>query len=80
MKKRISKNLLCKAFGHQPPVYAKGGWFSPGQEYACSVGSFTIDGINRVHAIVTSECPRCKEIFKLCRIHLPEETTLRNEI
>lgn len=66
-------NILCKIFGHQPPVYAKKGWFSPGEEYARVDSNIIIDGIGRKHAIVTSECPRCKTKFKLCRIHLPRD-------
>jgi len=65
------KNILCSIFGHKPPVYAKKGWFSPGQEYAKVHKNITIDGIGRQHADVYSECPRCKESFKLCKIHLP---------
>lgn len=61
---------LCRLFGHQPPVYAPKGWYSPGEEYARVVPSAT-DGIGRKHAYVESECPRCKEKFTLCRIHLP---------
>lgn len=67
-------NALCKVFGHQPPIYADRGWFSPGEEYAVVKGGYT-DGVGRVHAEVISECPRCKEKFKLCRIHIPIPTT-----
>lgn len=62
--------LLCLMFGHQPPVYAKKGWYSPGQEYA-KVKVETTDGIRRTHAKVVGECARCKEKFTICRIHLP---------
>lgn len=63
-------NIICKIFGHQPPVYAVKGWYSPGEEYARVIESIT-DGIGRQHAFVESECPRCHQGFTLCRIHLP---------
>lgn len=63
-------SILCALFGHQPPVYAKKGWYSPGEEYARVSGDYP-DGIGRRHAEVYSECPRCGAEFKLCRIHLP---------
>jgi hypothetical protein len=66
------KNILCLIFGHQPPVYAKKGWFSPGQEYAKVSKNIQIDGIGRKHADIYSECPRCKKEFRICKIHLPE--------
>jgi len=68
----IKMNILCKLFGHQPPVYGKKGWWSPGEEYA-EVGNIMIDGIEREHANILSECPRCKSKFKLCMIHLPKK-------
>jgi len=64
--------ILCKIFGHLPPVYAKKGWYSPGEEYAKVDSNIVTDGIGCRHAIVKSECPRCGEEFKLCRIHLPD--------
>lgn len=68
------KKLLCKLFGHQPPVYGRKGWWSPGEEYArISPNYLERDGIGREHVVVMSECPRCKEKFKLCRLHLPEK-------
>lgn len=64
-------NILCKMFGHKPPVYAKKGWYSPGEEYA-KVRGDVVDGIGRHHAEVIGECARCKEEFRLARIHIPE--------
>lgn len=64
-------SLLCSLFGHQPPVYAKKGWYSPGEEYA-TVRMGGTDGIGRVHAVVEGSCARCKKKFNLCRIHVPE--------
>ena len=66
-------NLLCKVFGHKPPVYAKKGWYSPGEEYAKVGSNIQTDGIGRKHASVYSICPRCDKEFKLCMIHLPKE-------
>ena len=67
------KSILCKIFGHKPPVYKKKGWYSPGEEYAKLGPSIVTDGIGRKHAIVYSDCARCRKEFKLCRIHLPKE-------
>lgn len=67
-------NILCKLFGHQPPVYAKRGWFSPGEQYGRITSSET-DGIGRVHCTIASECPRCRKNFMVCRVHLPQPTS-----
>jgi len=64
-------NIFCFLFGHQPPIYAKKGWFSPGEEYAKEIRVGPTDGIGRVHAAIVSACPRCGYKFTLCRIHLP---------
>jgi hypothetical protein len=67
-------NILCKIFGHSPPVYAKKGWFSPGEEYAqAAPGYRATDGIGRVHVIIEGECARCGKRFHLARLHLPKE-------
>lgn len=65
-------SILCHLFGHQPPVYAKRGWWSPGETYA-EVKVFATDGIGRQHANIYSECPRCNRNFLLCRIHVPKD-------
>ena len=67
------RKILCNFFGHKPPVYAKKGWYSPGEEYAKVDGNIVTDGIDRKHTTVSSICPRCNETFKHCRIHLPKE-------
>ena len=67
-------SLRCWLFGHQPPVYAPKGWWSPGESYA-KVVLGAADGQNgdgRRHAAVYSECPRCGEEFLLCYIHVPK--------
>lgn len=61
------KKLICSIFGHQPPIYATKGWYSPGEEYA-KIKSVVVDAINTKHAVVYSECPRCGKEFKLCRL------------
>lgn len=68
--------LLCKLVGHQPPVYAGEGWYSPGEEYAkVLVGA--MDGLGTIHARIEAECARCKEKFIVCRIHIPECYSLK---
>jgi hypothetical protein len=64
-------SLLCVLVGHKPPVYAKKGWYSPGEEYA-DVHVGAVDGIGRVHAEVTAKCARCGAEFIVCRIHVPD--------
>ena len=65
-------SLLCKLFGHQPPSYAKKGWYSPGQEYG-SIVLGPVDGIGRIHCQVYGQCARCDEQFFLARVHLMPE-------
>lgn len=65
------KRLVCKIVGHQPPVYGRKGWWSPGEEYA-KVRLDGRDGIGREHAEVVGECPRCGESYRVCRIHVPQ--------
>lgn len=63
-------NILCKLFGHKPPVYAEKGWWSPGEEYA-SIELGAVDGINRQHASVIGKCARCGRNFTIAMIHIP---------
>lgn len=72
MKNILNENILCLIFGHKPPVYAKKGWFSPGEEYAKKVIIGEHDGVGRTHAAVICECARCDKNFKICRIHIPK--------
>ena len=62
-------NILCKIFGHQPPTYAKKGWYSPGEEYGKVIRG-VVDGIGQEHAKVEAECARCGKRFIVARIHL----------
>lgn len=68
--------ILCRVVGHKPPVYAKSGWYSPGEEYGRLVGAIQ-DGIGRVHSEVHATCARCGESFKIARVHLPERESKR---
>ena len=63
-------NIICKLFGHKPPVYAKKGWYSPGEQYGYIDKNIVIDGIGRRHAEVYAECARCGKDFMLVRVHL----------
>lgn len=63
--------LICLLFGHKPPVYAKTGWYSPGEQYA-KVKEFTEDGLGTRHGEVWAQCPRCQTKYKLCLIHIPD--------
>lgn len=62
--------LLCRLVGHKPPVYARKGWYSPGEEYGKVVRG-ACDGIGREHGYVEAECARCGERFIVVRIHIP---------
>ncbi len=63
--------ILCKIFGHQPPVYAEKSWYSPGEEYG-KLHALRADEIGRVHAEVWFECPRCQHNYMAGRVHLPK--------
>jgi hypothetical protein len=63
-------SLLCILVGHQPPVYAAKGWYSPGEQYG-KVRLGAVDGIDRQHAEVICKCARCDEQFTVARIHVP---------
>ena len=63
------RNLLCVLVGHQPPVYATKGWYSPGEEYGSLVLGCT-DGIGRVHGYVEAACARCGTKFIVARTHI----------
>jgi hypothetical protein len=65
-------NLLCRIFGHKPPVYAKTGWWSPGEQYA-KVSLDGVDGTGTQHAFVHGVCARCEKKFMVARIHLPRD-------
>lgn len=65
-------NMLCTLFGHKPPVYAKKGWYSPGEEYG-TIRLGVIDGLGTQHAMVEAECARCGQRFIVARVHLPKE-------
>jgi hypothetical protein len=67
----VMREIICKLFGHQPPIYGKKGWYSPGEEYADKIERRGVDGTGRNHGVVYSTCPRCDKQFKLCRIHIP---------
>lgn len=62
---------LCRMVGHKPPVYAKSGWYSPGEQYG-EVNVLGEDGIGRVHAFVKGKCTRCGDTFVVVRIHVPK--------
>jgi hypothetical protein len=69
--------FICKLVGHQPPVYAKSGWYSPGQEYGrLELGA--VDGIGRQHATVVGDCARCGKQFRLARVHVPNTEAMRH--
>jgi len=65
-------SILCKLFGHQPPVYATKGWYSPGEEYG-QLTDYVTDGAGRIHAKVEAECARCGTKFTVARVHLPKQ-------
>lgn len=63
-------SILCKLFGHQPPVYGQHRG-SGGSEYM-NVHVFTTDGIGRVHAYIDGRCPRCEATYNVGKIHVPQ--------
>lgn len=68
-------NILCKLFGHQPPVYSEKSWASPGNEYG-SLRQLQTDGIGRIHALVECECTRCNTYYVMARVNIPVEEVI----
>jgi len=58
--------LACRLFGHKIPA----GYYGYGANYF-RVNVFAIDGIERIHAKLTTECERCETVFTVGNIHLP---------
>ena len=71
-------NVLCKIFGHKPPVYAKSGWYSPGQEYG-KLKVLNADNTGRVHGIILGDCARCNKEFMMARVHLPKDDKVKKK-
>ena len=63
-------NILCKMFGHQPPIYATPGWYSPGEQYG-TIRIGATDGIGRIHGEIYADCPRCGKEYMMARVHVP---------
>lgn len=61
--------IICKLFGHKS--LENDGWCH-GVGYA-QVGSIVEDGIGQVHLYIKARCPRCREMYSICNIHLPKE-------
>jgi hypothetical protein len=59
-------SLFCTLLGHKIPK----GYYSYGEKYL-DVQVFAIDGIDRIHARLTTECERCETKFDVGNIHLP---------
>lgn len=64
--------VLCKIFGHKPPIYKQKGWWSPGEEYGCLRFPYR-DNVGRVHCHVFAECARCGDNFTVARVHVVKE-------
>lgn len=59
-------NIICKLLGHK----IRPGHYGYGERYLdVTVGP--VDGIDRVHADLHTECERCGTRFKVGKIHLP---------
>lgn len=60
--------LRCQLFGHKMPVGYCGG-----NPYL-KIWTIVTDGINREHAFLEAECPRCGEKYTVAMVHLPQGT------
>ena len=58
--------FLCKLLGHKIPP----GYHGYGKKYL-NVRVGPVDGIDRIHADLTTECERCNTEFQVGKIHLP---------
>ena len=59
-------SFLCDLLGHKIPK----GYHGYGEKYL-NVRVFAVDGIDRIHARLTTECERCETKFDVGNIHLP---------
>lgn len=59
--------LVCRLFGHQPLTTS--GW-QGGTGYAEARRS-TVDGVGTLHLYLYAECPRCREVYPICNVHVP---------
>lgn len=59
-------NLLCRMFGHQPPIERR----NAGGEYG-RLKNWGTDSIGRVHLLFYAECPRCEQEYHVGSAHLP---------
>lgn len=59
-------NLICKLFGHK----SREKCYSGGEYMRVSI--YTTDGIGRVHATLSAQCPRCNAEYRAGMIHLPK--------
>lgn len=60
-------NILCKLFGHKVDT---GYGAYEGSKYL-NVRGGAVDGIDRVHCSLHTECERCGTSFQVGMIHLP---------
>lgn len=66
-------SLFCKLLGHKVPPGHQGY----GAKYL-HVSPMAIDGINREHAGLYTDCERCGEEFRVGMVHLPERDAERH--
>ena len=59
-------SFLCDLLGHKIPK----GYHGYGEKYL-DVRVFAVDGIDRIHANLSTECERCGTKFNVGNIHLP---------
>lgn len=61
-------NLFCKIFGHQPPSCSK----NVGGDYG-KIEYGVVDRVERRHAYLSGECPRCGETYHVMSTHVKGE-------
>lgn len=61
-------SLICKLFGHKPPIYSN----NAGGEYG-TLQYNEIDGIGRQHASLYANCPRCGVSYHVMNTHVRKD-------
>lgn len=62
-------SMFCKLLGHK----IQPGYYGYGEKYL-HVKVYAVDGIDRIHANLSTECERCGTMFQVGKIHLPQLT------
>ena len=66
----LMSNLVCKLFGHKPPLCARHDLHTTDKEF-CTLHFYSTDNVGRTSAYVVGDCPRCGEEYVVAHVHVP---------